>query len=293
VATASALIEEVLDLFYQDHRPQFNILTTTVDASETTLVFTDDLRSIATGAFIEIGTEVMLVRATSTNSVTVVRGMRGSTAAAHTAGDLVTVNPRLTRHSIFRSLNEELHALHAAGLYVMNTVELQYNPSVQGYNLTGLTNLTDIYAVSYEDIGPEDNWPEIPRSQYRLVRNAETDDFASGMAIVLYHGGNPGRQLRIMYKAPFTQFANEAATTTTAGLPDSAVDLLPLGVVLRLGSFREWSRNSTTSQGDSRRAGEVQPGAMGTALRPSLQYRQIRLTTEVNQLSQKYPEVRR
>jgi hypothetical protein len=175
----------------------------------------------------------------------------------------------------------------------MRTVELTYNSSIQGYDLTGVTDASAMYSVSYDTPGPDESWPEIAPSQYRLVRNAETDDFASGLAIVLYHGGHPGRQLRIKYRAPFTQFASEATTTTTAGVPDSAVDILPLGVILRVGSQREWSRNFTSSQGDTRRSTEVPMGAQIASARISLAYYQQRLVDEINLLAQKYPEMYR
>lgn len=293
MATANALIDETLDLFYQDYRPGINVLTSSVNASDTTFTFTYALGGIAHGAMLGIDLELVAVMGDPTSqSATVVRGQRGSTAASHDAGAVVTVNPRLSRFAVFRALNEELHALHAAGLYKMTQVELTYNPAVQGYDLTGVTSIADIYQVSYAPNDASENWITIPPSQFRLVRNAETDDFASGFAIILYHGGNPGRQLRVVYKTGFTAFADVNATTTTAGLEDSMVDLLPLGVLLRLGGFREWQR-ATSPQGDTRRAGEVPMGSAVTATRISAQYRLQRLADEVTLLGQKWPEIYR
>ena len=293
MATANALIDETLDLFLQPNRGSANQLAADVDAVATTWTFVYELAGIAAGQLIECDTELVLVMQVTGQSATVVRAQRGSTAAAHTAQTLVSVAPKLSRYAVFRSLNEELYALHGAGLYRMLTVELTYNPAIQGYNLTGVTDVTDVYAVSYDTFGASQNWAEIPGSQWRLVRNAETDDFASGLAIILYHGGNPGRQLRVAYKAPFGQFTTTASTTVSVGLEESQVDLLPLGVLQRVGSTREWSRNFLYAQGDTRRANEVPMGSMIAAARATAQYRQERLTQEILKLDTRYPETKR
>lgn len=291
MTTARALIDETLDLFYGPYREKQNVLSGPVDTDDDVFSFNFELQGIGPGAMIGVDLEVCYVVAITGTGAQVIRAQRGSAAVSHAAGALVTVNPRLSRHAVFRSLNEELYNLHGEGLYQMKTAELTYNSAIQGYGIPETVRFDEVYAVYHDTPGPGQSWPVIPMSEWRLLQDAETDDFASGTGIVLYHAGVPGRQLRIQYRAPFGQLADETSdpNNSTVGFPESANDLLVLGTVLRLGTFREWPRNFFSHQGDSRRAEEVPMGAQVTATRISAQYRQMRLGSELMRLARRYP----
>jgi len=81
---------------------QLTKLTTTIDSSTETVVV-DSVAGIGTGSRICIGYEEMHVWSVATLTLTVTRGLNGSTAAAHTAGDIITIDPEYSDAKILRS----------------------------------------------------------------------------------------------------------------------------------------------------------------------------------------------
>jgi hypothetical protein len=69
----------------------------------------------------------------------------------------------------------------------------------------------------------------------------------------------------------------------------SLEDVLRMGVQLRAMVGREVKRNFTEAQGDTRRAAEVQPGAVQASWRGIAAIRQARIEAEQARLSQQYP----
>ena len=75
----------------------------------------------------------------------------------------------------------------------MKTTSFDYNASVDGYNLAGLTSdeINSIYSVTYADVGVEATEPEI--TSWTLKRNRDTT-FSSGLALILYTPAWPGKK---------------------------------------------------------------------------------------------------
>lgn len=65
--------------------------TDTIIDYDNTYLTSEEEDALGTGAFIEVGEELMLVASLNTSSqqITVVRAARGTTIAAHTTGDLL------------------------------------------------------------------------------------------------------------------------------------------------------------------------------------------------------------
>jgi hypothetical protein len=176
----------------------------------------------------------------------------------------------------------------------MKSLELTYNAAIDGYNLTGLTDadVIDIYEVRYKDTGPEKRWPRI--SSYDLKRASETDVFASGLALVLNEEAQPGLQLRVIYKAPFVEFATLADNAqTTNGLAASQNRIIPLGAAYNLMSMREGQRAMPDRATDSRRAAEVPPGHQLSAARGLRDLYMDAVRDEAAILAGRYPPRRR
>lgn len=293
MATAGTLIDETLNLLYSGTREQLNTLASAVsDTTSTSLTFTYDLRGIQTGSLISVDLEVMYVVATSGSAATVIRGYAGSTAATHLSGATVTVNPKFSRYRVLQELNHELGSLSSPekGLFAPKTVDLTYQSTFQGYDLTGVTSLEKILAVRAQRNGADRGWDTLGRDQIELQRDHDTDNFASGFSLQLLRG-DPGRTVQVVYAAGFGSLSAESTDPNAAavGLPSSANDIPPLGAALRLAYPREVSRNFHETQGEPRRGEEVPPGANVNAGVGIARLYEQRVKEEASRLARRYP----
>ena len=290
--TAQTWIDETKNLLLTDYVEECDTLGTLLNTTETTVNFTHDTPGIVAGAIIEIGTELMYVFSVNatTNDATVQRGFRGTTAASHSAGDLVTINPKFPAHLVLNAVNDELADLSSPqnGLYQIKTVEFTYNIAQDGYNLTGVTDdILAVYQVTYTDDGSEDTEPVLPAWSLRRDRN--TASFASGYALVLHDDANSGQKVRVQYKTGFTALAATSTALSTVGLHTEAYDLPTIGAALRLMSTRPVRREFIDEQGSSRRADEVPAGAISASMRDLRALRENRINAEAARLDQQYP----
>lgn len=289
MTTALDLVEEARRWLDSGSRPEMNRLTTTINSAATSIVVDFGLGSIVGGAMISIDLELIYVWSSTGSTATVQRGMLGTTAAAHTSGAIIYVNPRWSNFSIFTSINEELASLSSPvnSLFQIKTVDITYSPAVSGYDLTSVTDLIELYDVRTDTYGPAKDWPRMPR--HMLARNQNTGDFPSGLALQLFEGGYPGKTIRVQYKAPFTPFTDLSTNLTVTGLPSTAADLPPMGAMIRLVAPREVKRSTTDSQPESRTATEVPPGTSRNTAGGLMQLRQVRIREEAARLAQAYP----
>ena len=225
---------------------------------------------IVTGVIIEVDIEAMYVTAVSGTAVSVIRAYGGSSAASHTAGDIVRVSPKFPAYRIMDALNDDLRDLSTPdnGIFQMKTTSFTYNASQDGYNLAGLSSedVQSIYSVTYADPIPvEAREPEI--NSWKLKRNRDTAAFTSGMALVLYGPGWPGKKVTVSYKSPLTLTTTTNTLKSSTGLQTTAYDLPPLGAALSLMSTAPIRREFLDAQGMPRRADEVPPGAISASLR--------------------------
>ena len=87
----------------------YTTLSTGINTTDTSVVFNGDLLSVEeedsldAGAIIEIGQELMICTDLNavTNTITVTRAARGTTAASHTSGDLIKIAPPFPRINVF------------------------------------------------------------------------------------------------------------------------------------------------------------------------------------------------
>lgn len=292
VTTTDDLIARTRRHAYTETADERNRLSAGVTDTDTVLTFDFDMGGIIAGATISIGLEEMMVWTVTATSAEVARGQGGSTAAVHAAGDLVRVKPKMSPFAILQALNEDLLDLSAQGLYRVRTVEVTYDGNTAAYNLTGVTDITDIIDVTFDAIDGTSRWVSIPRAGWRLKRGLPTADFASGLAFTLNSYAMPGQPINITYKAPFsplTALTDDVAAVT--GLPVTAVDIPPMGAVIRLTAGGEVARNFL-NQGETRRAGEVPAGARLGSMRGLMMLRQQRIEAEASRLYAKYPVVR-
>lgn len=266
-----------------------NKLSGNLTTSATTVTFTYELAGIRAGSLIEIDAEQMYVWSVTdaTKTATVERAFNGTTAAAHTSGAIVIVNPRFPRSQILEAINDELADLASPmhGLFQVKVLDLNYNGSDRQVNLPAVATIIDLLEVRSRY--KSDDYQQV--RAVKLLRDMPTKDFGSGMALQLDQDIRQG-DLRITYKAPFIKATVEAdSIQTICGYPESAEDILVIGAQIRLMTPREMKRNFTESQGDTRRSDEVPPGAVNNSITNLLRMRRDRITAEAARLTRQYP----
>jgi hypothetical protein len=293
--TSTDLVQETLSVLHAGNRDPINKLSATIDSSQTTLALTYELNAARQGVVIAIDLELIFVWeivSEQSRTLTVERGYAGTTAAAHTAGALVTVAPKFPAFNVLNAINADLDDLSANGLFQVKTVAVTYSSAISGYDLPNATDIIEVLQLKYDEPGPARLWPEI--TSYKLRRASDTSDFSSGNAIVVYQQGNDGSPIRVTYAAPFTHFTalgQDIAATT--GLPWTANDLPPMGAAYRLQVVREGQRNFNEAQPAPRRSSEVPPGAQIQAAQGVLAIRRNRIRVEASRLRKAWPTRKR
>jgi hypothetical protein len=266
-----------------------NKLAASINDSATSVVLSYDLGGHRSGSVVELESELLYVWEANqaTKTLTVERGYAGTTAASHSSGALTTLNPRFPRQQMLDALNAELddYSSTANGLFKVVATSLSYNGSDRQINLTSATSVIELIDVRLRYLA--DDYPVI--RGVRLQRDLPTSDFASGFALVFDDAVQAGT-LRVRYKTSFTRATSESSDVSSfCGLPSTCDDLLELGIIIRMTAGREVKRSFIESQGDTRRADEVPPGASRDSTANLLRLRRERIVAEAGRLKAQYP----
>jgi hypothetical protein len=231
----------------------------------------------------------------------------GSLAVTHYAGDLVYVNPSLSKFDVNVAINDDLSSLSAAGLVRINTAEIAYNPVFMGYDLGALPhNFIDILEIRYKIPFPDRRYPPITR--WHVSRYQDTSVFPSGNSLTVYEGGYPGLPMYVTYSAPLIPYSalndnvcsppvsndpdgpynGYSGLTSIASLPTTAVDIPPIGATIQLIQNREFSRNTFMVQPDPRKATDVPAGSIMNSTQRMEIWRQKRIDEEVARIRKQY-----
>ena len=239
MTTAATVIDRTLRQLLSGTVEARNKLASTIDSSATSVTMTYSLEALRAGQVFEIDSEMFYIweADVSTKTLTVQRGYNATTAAAHTAGAMVTVSPRFPRSQVLESINDEVADLSSPmhGLFQVKTLNITYNGNDRMVNLVGATNVIDLLNVSVRYL--TDDYPLARK--VKIVRDMPTDDFASGFALKFDQNVYPGR-LRVVYKSAYGGVTDESTSlTTTCGIQDSVMDIVNIGTQLRLMAPRE------------------------------------------------------
>ena len=266
-----------------------NKLASSLDSSATSVVTTYDLGGLRTGAVFEIDSELFYVwdASPASKTLTVERGYAGTTAASHSSAAVLTLSPRFPRAQMLDAVNADLDDLSstANGLFRVVTTALTYNGSDRQINITGSGTIIELLDARLRYLA--DDHPVL--NSVRLQTGLPTADFASGNTLVFDEPVMAGT-VRVRYKAPFVRATTEASDlTTNCFLPATCDDIIEMGVVMRLMAAREIKRNFTESQSDTRRADEVQAGAITQSIANIQRMRRERIVAEAGRLKAQYP----
>lgn len=266
-----------------------NKLASSLDSSTTSVVLSYDLGGFRAGSVFEIESELFYIweANTASKTLTVERGYGGSTPAAHSANLLVTLNPRFPRAQMFDAVNAELDDLSSTmnGLFRVVTADLTYNGSDRQIDITSSGTIIELLDARLRYLA--DDYPVL--NAVRLQTGLPTSDFASGNTLVFDEPVMAGT-VRVRYKAPFVRASSESSDlTTNCFLPTTCDDIVETGVILRMMSGREIKRSFIESQGDTRRADEVPPGASRDSVVNLARLRRERIIAEAARLKAQYP----
>lgn len=289
--TVASVLADARNMLMGTMHDVYNTVAVISSTSTTSVTFQTSTASQlpVAGSYFEVDLEVMYVQSMSGAVATVIRGMLGTTAATHSAGALARIDPTFFDSYLFYNLQGELADLTAPGngLFQVKSVDITYNAANIGYDLTSTTTVDNVLDVRYRQSDSTRSWP---RPDFELIRNAYTTDFASGNAILIKNGGQPGQIVRVWYKAPYgTITAVTDTLETTAGMHDEAVDIPALGIAINVAAGREIMRNDYQSQGSSRRAAEVPAGANTAAPSGIRQLHKDRVEKEAGRLAARWP----
>jgi hypothetical protein len=266
-----------------------NKLAASLNSGDTSVVTSYDLGGLRAGSVFEIGSELFYVWESNpaAKTVTVERGYAGTVAASHSAGAIVTLNPRFPRAQMLDAFNADLDDLSstANGLFRVITLDLNYNGSDRQIDIANSGPIIELIDVRLRYLA--DDYPVLHR--VRVQTGLPTSDFSSGNSLVFDDPVMAGT-VRVRYKARFVPAINESVDLTTyCHLPPTCDDILEMGVIMRLMAGREIKRNFTESQSDTRRADEVPAGAVAQSITNIQRLRRDRIIAEAARLKAQYP----
>ncbi len=201
------------------------------------------------------------------------RGIRGTTAAAHSLGDRVTMSPSIPRSAGVRAVEETLRA--SSGLFAVGSTTLTYQAGTMGYAIPA-TARTVLSVSWWPPTG--DAWQPIRRWTHDKISNL----------LVIAEAIIPLSSVKVTYATTPT-VPTQGQDFSVTGLPDSCIDVIRLGAAWRLVNFLEPA--SLLSQG-------AEPDVMKRQQQGGLRVRvgqylfqayRARLEEEVRDLQDRYP----
>lgn len=205
------------------------------------------------------------------------RGYRGTTAASHVAGTPIITRPKFPRVDLFNELNLIIGAVFP-DLFAVETYTTTVTYPSNTYTLPGAQGVPmSVLDAQWQD--PIGNWIKCPG--YTIDPYDGTFRLGSGPMI--------GRPLRILYAVQprlFTSESDQFAAVT--GLPESASDVLTLGVVAKLVPGLDISRAQLSSVEQSDRSRVVPPNAGVNVGKYLMALYQDRLSNEATSLRRQY-----
>ena len=124
-----------------DDLNSYTTLSTGISDSATEVAFDGNLLSVEeedaldAGTVIEIGRELMVATSLNAvaNTITVVRGARGTTATSHNSGDLIKIAPVFPRQNVFNAVVDQIETLYPT-LFAVETLSFT---NKEGYQIIG------------------------------------------------------------------------------------------------------------------------------------------------------------
>ena len=303
-----------------DDLVSYTTLSTGVNDSVTDIVFDGDMLSIEEedaldkGTIIEINQELMICTDLNavTNTITVKRGMKGTSAAAHTAGDLIKLSPPFPRKNVFDAVCDQIKNLFPT----LFAVETQSITTGTGYTLLGSYNApgTHNYIMSilgaisqYTDFSAGSdttgvNFSPVTSSLIELPNPftytdsdgvSRTITYTTGPSVVhaiQFAGIASGHTAHVTFKKKFIEPTSESDTLSTIGLEDEYVPIIMAGGAAQMLAGRDIPSATTDYISEQLAVSNYPVGSSNSIRNSLLQYQQLLVNQARKFLRAKYPE---
>lgn len=283
--TVADLVQQTQRHLYGTGKRVVNRLDGDLAANAGTLTVLYNAGGMIEGSNLAIDDEILHVWTVSGKVATVQRGWLGSTAAQHSDGAIVEVNPRFSRFAIKESLKEEILSW-GPEIFGVGQVTISALPSVRGYDLAGVTQFRHVLDVT-RDAFYSDTSNSLPRVSWVPKTSAE---FASGYGIVLASFPATSVDLFVTYARGYdVEVFEDNTLLVTIGLAEEQFDIPAYGAAWRLMSVDESNRSDAYAEGLSKSDERVPPGYR---LQTGAQFKRMRderLAAEQSRLRWKYP----
>ena len=229
-------------------------VTTTTSSSASPLVLSLGSTDSVGKGIIEINEELMWVDSYDRvgNTATVApygRGYLGTTPDEHPADAKVSIAPTFPRFNIKRAINDTIRSL-GSNIFSVKTTTFTFNAAQSTYAFNNL-NIKNIISLTWEAIGPTQEWVPIRRWDFDSIADADTFG-ANAQSVTLGEAPIPGRTVKVIYATdPVAFTTNDQDYVTQTGLPESTRDVVILGAAYRLLAYLDPARAAqTTPQAD-------------------------------------------
>ena len=300
----STTIENLIDRTFREYLEpmedmvSYTVLSGTLSTSDTSVGFNGDLLSIEeedaldAGTIIEIGQELMICTELNavTNSITVTRAARGTTATTHDAGDVIKITPQFPRVNVFNAVKDQIENLYPT-LYA---VETQTISSAVGYvALVGADDnriVAPLKAVSqYQELDAGNQTTVQFRGVAMELIDVPTTVTASGK-VVQFSGVSTGVNVHCTFKKKFGEVSLETTTLADVGLETEYEPIIMAGVAAQMIAGKDiptYTSDYITEQ----MAVTNYPVNSSSNIRNSLlQYQQVLINQARKDLRARYPE---
>lgn len=230
-----------------------------ITAGAASLTLTD-ASTVNVTDLLECGAELMLVTSKSADAIPVIgisRGYYKSTAASHSAGNIVTVNPQYARVRVAEAVQRSFPTLEAMGLPLIKAGVYSINTST-GYVSLG-EDVRDVLRVSYLSV-PDGRWSDL--GGWRFVDAAPTATFPTGKLLSVSRGVSATTSLQVTTKSPYrwSSFPLAPAESDTILILEGAERVPSIYAAAWIVSRREISRSQINrseewNQGEPTRGG--------------------------------------
>lgn len=303
MTTLNEMIDEVLinlsGYTYQQDRSTYltaAVTTLTSPSSSPTILSLGSTDSVGKG-ILEIDEELMWITSFDrvSNTATIApygRGYLGTTATTHAVDAKVTVSPIFPRYVVKRAINDTIRAM-GTQLLVIGQTTFVFNPSVTTYELTDSNgnplNIENILTMSWQDIGPSQEWINVRRWTFDSKADAGTwGNNAQTVTIGDYI--TAGRTVKVNYMTQPQAMTNGTDVfTTTTGYSETARDVVILGAAYRLLTYLDPARASQISPQADEIDAKRSFGSANSAARQIFALYQQRLKEEIQAFQGQFP----
>lgn len=216
-----------------DDQPVILTLSSDVTDSATTFSYDEDTLApdeedlLAPGVVVEVGFEQCRITAVDydANSLTVLRGVNGTTAAAHSEDDEVRVAPTFSRLAVYNAVTEQVVALYPS-LWHIATEQVTSNATYVEVPAEAVTPLQFLWLEGgrYTDRGAADLMDPFPPS-------------STGKALQFY-GVPAGKTGYFTYRAKFAQPNSASEDVSDLGVDPAWFRIVCAGAAAQVVSSR-------------------------------------------------------